>query len=120
MPRKVQPLELTPRLATRPLSETDRQKPAREKRQLLPDKEEIRRLIDELHAGLTSNDGETVKEAVQLCRDLALPAVERLALVVTGSQPATVPQVVMSSITILKGAGVVGKGDAGVTAEATE
>jgi hypothetical protein len=118
MARKVQPVGLTPQPATRPPRETDGQKPAREKRQLPPDKDEISRLINELHAGLTSSDGGTAKEAVQLCRDLALRAVERLALVVTGSQPATVPQVVMSSITILKGAGVVG--NAGVTAEATE
>jgi hypothetical protein len=40
------------------------------------------------------------------------------ASVVTGIQPATVP--VMPSITILKVAGVMGKGDAGITAETTE
>ena len=43
-----------------------------------------------------------------------------VGLIVTGIQPATVPQVAISSITILKGAGVVGKGDAGITAETTE
>jgi hypothetical protein len=89
--------------------------------QQLPDKSEIRRLIDELHAELASNDGETVQHAMRVCRALALTAAERLGLIVTGAQPGTVPQVVMSSITILKGAGVVGKGDAGiVAAETTE
>ena len=110
------------KLAKPPPDETDgaRQKrPAREKQQL-PDKGEIRRLIGELHAELTSNDKETVQEAARLCRALSLRAAERLGLIVTGIQPATVPQVAMSSITVLKGAGVVGKGDAGITAETTE
>jgi hypothetical protein len=93
------------------------QKPlARDKKQL-PNKEEVCGLINELHAGLNSNDGETVQEAARLCRNLALRAAERLGLIVTGIQPATVPQVVMSSITILKGSGLVGKGDPGVSAE---
>jgi hypothetical protein len=77
-------------------------------------------LIDELHAELTSDDRQTAQEAARLCRALSLRAAERLGLIVTGIQPATVPQVAMSSITILKGAGVVGKGDAGITAETTE
>ena len=89
-------------------------------KQQLPDKEEIRRLIDELHAELTSDDRQTAQEAARLCRALSLRAAERLGLIVTGIQPATVPQVAMSSITILKGAGVVGKCDAGITAETTE
>jgi len=84
-----------------------------------PDKEEIRGLVGELHAGLTSNDRETAQEAARLCRALSLRAAERLGLIVTGIQPGTVPQVTMASIAILKGAGVVAKGDAGVTAETT-
>jgi hypothetical protein len=78
------------------------------------------RLINELHAELTGDDIETAQEAARLCRALSLRATERLGLIVTGTQPATVPQVTMASITILKGAGVAGKGDAGVTAEVAE
>jgi hypothetical protein len=105
------PPETDGRLGQKPL--------ARDKKQL-PSNEEVCGLINELHAGLTNNDRETVQEAARLCRALALRAAERLGLIVTGIQPATVPQVVMSSITILKGAGLVGKGDAGVTVETTE
>jgi hypothetical protein len=72
-------------------------------KQQLPDKEEIRYLIDELHAELTSDDRQTAQEAARLCRALSLRAAERLGLIVTGIQPATVPQVAMSSIAILKG-----------------
>jgi len=86
----------------------------------LPDRSEINCLIGELHAELTSNDRETAEEAVRLCRALSLRAAERLALIITGIQPPTAPQVVMSSITILKAAGAVAKGDAGVTAETTD
>jgi hypothetical protein len=86
-------------------------------RQPLPDKEEIRGWVRELTAGLTGDDKTTVEEARRLCCHLALPAAERLGLVITGIQPGTVPQVVMASITILKGAGIVGKSDAGITAE---
>jgi hypothetical protein len=115
--------ELTPRPTKPPPDQTDgtdggQKLPARDKQ--LPDKSEIRRLIDELHAGLTSNDTETAQEAARLCRALSLRAAERLGLIVTGIQPGSVPQVNMASITILKGAGVVAKGDAGVTAETTE
>jgi hypothetical protein len=49
-----------------------------------------------------------------MCRSLSLRAVERLGLIIAGQQPATPPQVMMSSIAVLKGAEVVGKGDAGV------
>ena len=95
-------------------------RPAAPERKQLPDRVEVDRLIAELHAELTSNDKETAQEAARLCRALSLRAAERLGLIVTGIQPATVPQVAMSSITILKGAGVVGKGDAGITAETIE
>jgi hypothetical protein len=123
MVHRVQP-GLTKRPAKRPPVKTNRadggqKRPAREKQQL-PDKGEIRRLIGELHAELTGNDRETAQEAARLCRALSVRAAERLGLIVTGIQPTTVPQVAMSSITILKGAGVVGKGDAGLTAETTE
>jgi hypothetical protein len=91
---------------------------ARDKK--LPASEEVCGWINELHAELASDDRETVQEAARLCRRLSVRAAERLGLIITGIQPATAPQVVMSSITILKGAGVVGKGDAGVTAETTE
>ena len=67
-------------------------------KQQLPDKEEIRWLIDELHAELTSDDRQTAQEAARLCRALSLRAAERLGLVVIGVQPATVPQVAMSSL----------------------
>jgi hypothetical protein len=97
-----------------------KQKRAAREKQQLPNKGEIRRLINELHAELTSNDRETAQAAARLCRALSLRATERLGLIVTGIQPATVPQVTMASITILKGAGVAGKGDAGVTAEVAE
>ncbi len=53
-------------------------------------------------------------------RGLALRAVERLGLIITGIHAATPPPVVMSSITLLKGANVISKGDVGVTAETTE
>jgi hypothetical protein len=43
----------------------------------LPDKEEIRCLIDELHAELTSDDRQTAQEAARLCRALSLRAAER-------------------------------------------
>ncbi|HEY2526702.1 MAG TPA: hypothetical protein VGJ20_01950 [Xanthobacteraceae bacterium] len=75
-------------------------------------------MVAELNAELTSNDRETVQRAERLCCALAASAAERLGLIVTGIQPATVPQVTMASITVLK-AGVV-KGDAGATAELTE
>jgi hypothetical protein len=81
-------------------------------------KEEIRGWIKQLHAELSG--GTTVKVSHRLCEELALTAAERLGLVVSGIQPGTVPQVVMSSITILKGAGVISKSDVGVTAETTE
>ena len=124
MVRRVQPPGLTPHPAKPPPKETDgpggRQKLRAREKQQLPDKVEIRRLIGELHAELTTNDRETAQDAARLCRALSVRAAERLGLIVTGIQPATVPQVAMSSITILKGAGVVGKGDAGITAETTE
>jgi len=124
MIRSVQPPGLTPHPAKPPPKEPDgpggRQKLRAREKQQLPDKGEIRRLIGELHAELTSNDRETAQDAARLCRALSVRAAERLGLIVTGIQPATVPQVAMSSITILKGAGVVGKGDAGITAETTE
>jgi hypothetical protein len=60
-------------------------------RQQPPTKEEIREWVRELNAGLTTNDAKTVQEAVRLCRRLSLRAAERLALVVTGIQPGTVP-----------------------------
>ena len=124
MARIAQQPGLTPPLAKPPPDETDgadggQKRPVREKQQL-PGKDEIRRLIGELHAELTSDDRETAQEAARLCRALSVRAAERLGLIVTGIQPGTVPQVAMASITILKGAGVVGKGDGGVTAEATE
>jgi hypothetical protein len=116
--------ELNPRPTKPPPDQTDgtdrgQKRPAREKQQL-PDKGEIRRLISELHAELTGDDRQTAQEARTLCRALSLRAAERLGLIVTGIQPGTVPQVTMASITILKGAGVVGNGDAGITAETTE
>jgi hypothetical protein len=90
---------------------------AREKKSA-PDKEEIRAWISELHAGLTSDDTETVEAAARLCRRLALRAAERLGLIIFGIQAATPPQVVMSSITVMKAAGMTGdRLDAGVTAE---
>jgi hypothetical protein len=123
MIRRMQPHGLTPQPAKSLPNETDGadggHRPPREKKQL-PDKEEIRRLINELQVELTGDERETVQEAARLCRVLAPRAAERLGLIVTGIQPATVPQVTMASITILKGAGVVGKGDAGITAETTE
>jgi hypothetical protein len=124
MVRIAQQPELTPPLAKPPPRETDgadggQKRPVREKQQL-PSKDEIRRLIGELHAELTSNDRETAQEAARLCRALSVRAAERLGLIVTGSQPATVPQVTLAAVTVLKGAGLVGKGDAGFTAEATE
>ena len=54
-------------------------------------------------------------ETERVCRALSLRAVERLGLIVTRIQPGTVPQVTMARIAILKGASVVGKGNAGVT-----
>jgi hypothetical protein len=85
-----------------------------------PTKEEVRAWVRELNDGLTGNDAKTVEEATRLCRGLALRAVERLGLIITGIQAATPPPVVMSSITVLKGANVISKGDVGVTAETTE
>jgi hypothetical protein len=95
-------------------------RPAAPERKQLPDRAEVDRLVAELHAGLTSNDGETLRKAKQMCRSLSLRAVERLGLIIAGHQSATPPQVVMSSIAVLKGAEVVEKGDAGITAETTE
>jgi hypothetical protein len=50
---------------------------------------------------------------------LSLQAAERLGLIVTGIQAATRPQVVTSSVAILKAAGLV-KTDAGSVAETAE
>jgi hypothetical protein len=61
-----------------------------------------------------------VQKAEQMSRILSLRAMERLGLIVTGAQPATPPQVVMASISILKAAGLVDRHAAGVTAETTE
>jgi len=97
---------------------------AREKqpsqKQQLPTRAEISRWINALHAELASDDRETVRQAERLCRQLAPTAAERLGLIIVGIQPGTVPQVTMASITVLKGAGVVGKNDPGATAEITE
>jgi hypothetical protein len=117
----VRRMRLTPQSVKPPPDDPDGpnggQRPARKQ---LPDKDEIRGWINELHSGLAADDNATVEAAERLCRALSLRAAERLGLVVTGIQPGTVPQVVMSSITLLKGAGVVGKDEAGVAAEATE
>lgn len=118
MPRRVQSRSLTPPDEPDGV-DAGKKRSVRDKQQL-PTKAEIICLIDQLHADLTGDDRETAKEAERLCRALSLRAAQRLGLIVTGIQPGTVPQVVMSSITILKGAGVVGKGDAGITAETTE
>ena len=73
-----------------------------------------------MHAELGSDDHQTAQEAARLCRALSVRAAERLGLIITGAQPATAPQTVMSSIAVLKAAGLVGKDDRGVTAETTE
>jgi hypothetical protein len=49
-----------------------------------PSKEELRGWINEVYAGLGGSD-ETVEEAKRPCRRCAFPAVERLAMIVTGS-----------------------------------
>jgi hypothetical protein len=117
MVRKVQPPETTPQVAKPPPEEANFR--PREKKQL-PDRAEVDRLRAELQAELTGDDRERVQEAARICRLASPRAAERLALIVYGLQPATPPQVVMSSIAVLKGGGVVDKHDAGVTAETTE
>ena len=123
MVRRGQPLGLTPQTRPPPddpdSADGGQKRPAREKSQL-PDKEEVRRLINELHSELTSDNRATVREATRVCEQLSLRAAERLGLIITGAQPATAPQVVMSGIAILKAAGLVGKDDRGVTAETAE
>jgi hypothetical protein len=109
-PAKPLPPELT-------ISADGEQKPAKTR---LPTAEEVRSLIAEMHAGPTSDDVETAREAERLCRALSLRAIERLGLVITGLQQATVPQVVMASIAVSKGARVVAGDDAGITVEAAE
>jgi hypothetical protein len=74
-------------------------------------------MIAELQADLTGNDRERAQEAARICRASAPRAAERLALIAYGFQPATVPQVVTSSVAILKGAGVVNAGGTAETAE---
>jgi hypothetical protein len=121
MARKIPPLEPAPlpvKLLPDPANGVDvEQKPAKTR---LPTAEEVRGLITEMHAGLTGDDQETAREAERLCRALSLRAIERLGLVITGLQQATVPQVVMASIAVSKGARVVGGDDAGIAVEAAE
>jgi hypothetical protein len=120
MARKM-PLGLVPQRPKPPLDETavsnGEPKPPAARGQPPLSKDEINRLIGDLNAELASDDKATVAEAQQLCRRLSKCAAQRLGLIVVGLQAATVPQIVMSSMTILKGAGVVGTADAGGTAE---
>jgi hypothetical protein len=78
---------------------------------------QVSRLVTELNAELASDDTATVAEAQRLCRLLSRRAAERLGLIVVGLQAASVAQIVLSCVTIVKGAGVVGTGDLGITAE---
>jgi hypothetical protein len=113
MARKV--LRLTPPSASEPDS-TEQKRPAAERK--LPSREEVNAWISELEAQLASDDAKTVTEATLVCRRLSLRAAQRLGLIITGAQQGTVPQIVMASIAILKGAGIM-KGDAGIVAETT-
>ena len=123
MVRKVQPPETTPNGAEPPPeAEADgadgkQDRPARAPRTSLPDRAEVDRLIAEMRAGLT---GDTRDEARELRHALALRAMERLGLVITGFQPATAPQVVTASVAVLEDNGLTDKHAAGVTAEAAE
>jgi hypothetical protein len=114
MARKV--LRLTPPPASEPDS-TEQKRPAPE-RKPLPSREEVNAWISELEAQLASDDAKAVTEATLVCRRLSLRAAQRLGLIITGAQQGTVPQIVMASIAILKGAGIM-KGDAGIVAETT-
>jgi hypothetical protein len=85
MPRNVQPPSLTEMEIEKAWSagtalKMHLGKPA------LPGTEEVRRLAAEMRAELT---GGTRQEAQQLRHALALPAMERLGLIITGIQPAT-------------------------------
>jgi hypothetical protein len=71
-------------------------------------------MIAELQADLTGNDRERAQEAARICGLLSPLAAERLGLVLTGIQAATVPQVVTAAVAILKGAAVVKTNAAGV------
>ena len=124
---KVQRPEMTPQGEKLPAKvEADaangkKDRPARAPRaQSLPNRAEVNRLIAELDAELTGDDQEAAQEAARLCRLGSPRAAKRLLLFVYGNQPATQPQVVMSSIAILKGGGVVDKHAAGITAETVE
>ena len=127
MARKIELPEETDPQATElpPEAEADgangkQKKPARAPRPQLPNRAEIDAMIAELHAELTGDDREAAEKAARLCRLGSPRAAERLLLFVYGSQPATQPQVVMSSIAILKGGGVVDKHAAGITADTVE
>lgn len=125
MVRKAQPPATAPQEAQSLREQVDgtdgkHERPARTPRAQLPDRAEVDRLRAELQAELTGDDRERAQEAARICRLASPRAAERLALIVFGLQPATPPQVVMSSIAILKGGGLVDKHAAGITAETTE
>jgi hypothetical protein len=117
MARKIPPLELISQPAKPPPGETDGANGEQKRPAKSLSKEEVSRLVSELNAGLAGDDKATVVEAQRLCRALSLRAAERLGLIVVGLQAASVAQIVLSCVTIMKGAGVLGTGDAGITAE---
>jgi hypothetical protein len=117
MARKV--LKLAPQPVAPPVHESDGEaKRAPPERKQLPSREEVLGWISELEAQLASDDTATVQAASRLCRRLSLVGVQRLGVILTGAQPGTVPQIVMSAIAVLKGAGIM-KGEAGIVAETT-
>jgi hypothetical protein len=117
MARKIPPLELISQ-SPKPLpGESDGANGEQKRPAKSLSKEEVSRLVSELNAGLASDDKTTAIEAQRLCRLLSLRAVERLGLIIVGLQAASVAQIVLSCVTVVKGAGVVGTGDPGVTAE---
>ena len=124
MARKIELPEETDPQATEPPPEAEadgangkQEKPPRSPRTQLPDRAEVNAMIADLQAELTG-DGRERAQAV--CNALTGTAAERLGLIITGRQPATPPQIVMASITVLKAAGLVDKHAAGITAEAGE
>jgi hypothetical protein len=117
MARKIPPLELISQSPKPPLGESDGANGEQKRPAKALSKEDVNCLITELNVELASDDKATVAEAQRLCRLLSRRAAERLGLIVVGLQAASVAQIVLSSVTILKGAGALGTGDAGVTAE---
>jgi hypothetical protein len=114
----------TPPLKPRPLPVTpspgegangEERRPARTQQHL--DKDEVNRLVGELIAELASDDKTTVATTRRLCRALSQCAAARLGLIITGRQAASSAQIVTSSVAIMKGAGVLGTGDAESAAE---